>query len=245
MRKYFAMWSPYRMGKVHVEFIGKKEIYEPDSILEGVDGTMKMYHFAGANTPKYDAQTTTEGLEDDERRAPGAEKGGVLDERREESIGGPGGGQGDARYGNAARRWSKQAGIGRADGWLLREKRNGSTGLKTRRALCFCSACQRFQYQDCHVNKAYSGIVTTDEKVEETIDVDTVVAPGGVAAPPVAPVSGGMPKAIKFAPWKKECKAQRVTGTQWQESDTEAASKLWEELGREEEPTRRWTCFWV
>ena len=58
-----------------------------------------MYHFAGANTPKYDAQTTTEGLEDDERRAPGAEKGGVLDERREESIGGPGGGQGDQDMG--------------------------------------------------------------------------------------------------------------------------------------------------
>ena len=32
-------------------------------------------------------------------------------------------------------------------------------------------------------------------------------------------------------------KVQRVTGIQWQESDSEAASKLWEELGREEEPT--------
>ena len=28
-----------------------------------------------------------------------------------------------------------------------------------------------------------------------------------------------------------------MTGTQWQESDSEAASKLWEELGKEEEPT--------
>ena len=65
MRNYFATWSPYRMRKVHVEFIGK-EIYRPDSILEGAHGTMEMYHFTGANFPKYDAQTTTEGLEDDE-----------------------------------------------------------------------------------------------------------------------------------------------------------------------------------
>ena len=66
-RKYFATWPPYRMRKkVHVEFIGKKEICRPDSILEGVGGTMEMHHIAGANTPKYDAQTTTEGLEDDE-----------------------------------------------------------------------------------------------------------------------------------------------------------------------------------
>ena len=65
MRKYFATWSPYRMRKVHVEFIGK-EIDRPNSILEGAGGTMEMYYFTGANTPKYDAQTTTEGLEDDE-----------------------------------------------------------------------------------------------------------------------------------------------------------------------------------
>ena len=66
MRKYFATWPPYHIRKVHVEFIGKKEIYRPDSILEGVDGTFKMYHFVGANTPKYDAQTMSEELEDDE-----------------------------------------------------------------------------------------------------------------------------------------------------------------------------------
>ena len=59
MRRYFATWSPYR-----VELIGKKEIYRPNSILEGIDGTRGMYHFAGANTPKNDAQTTTKGLED-------------------------------------------------------------------------------------------------------------------------------------------------------------------------------------
>ena len=35
-----------------------------NSILEGIDGTREMYHFAGANTSKYDAQTTTKELED-------------------------------------------------------------------------------------------------------------------------------------------------------------------------------------
>ena len=54
--------------------------------------------------------------------------------------------------------------------------------LRTRRASCFCSACQRSQYQDCHVNNAYSGIVPApaDENVEETVVMDTGVAPAGV-----------------------------------------------------------------
>ena len=42
----------------------QKEIHRPNSILKGIDGTREMYHFAGANTPKHDAQTTTKGLED-------------------------------------------------------------------------------------------------------------------------------------------------------------------------------------
>ena len=67
--------------------------------------------------------------------------------------------------------------------------------------------------------------------------MDTGVAPVDIEAPPVAPENGGgMPKAIKFAPWKKECKVQRVTGTQWQESDSEAASKLWEDLEERKSP---------
>ncbi|CAB1097273.1 unnamed protein product [Ectocarpus sp. CCAP 1310/34] len=65
MRRYFAKWSPYPMRRVHVEFIGKKEIYRPNSILEGVEGTREMYHFAGANTPEWDGSTSTKGREDD------------------------------------------------------------------------------------------------------------------------------------------------------------------------------------
>ena len=95
MRKYFATWSPYRMRKVLVELIGnKKEIYRPNSILEGIYGMREMYHFAGANTPKYDAQTTTNGLEDIELMLK-KRGGGSLDGKRGEPIGGAGGGQSD------------------------------------------------------------------------------------------------------------------------------------------------------
>ena len=64
MRKYFAKWSPYRIRKVHVRLIGKNEIYRPGSELAGIEGTREMDHFAGADTPKYDAVTTTDGLHD-------------------------------------------------------------------------------------------------------------------------------------------------------------------------------------
>ena len=79
---------------------------------------------------------------------------------------------------------------------VARKKVKRKYRLRIRRASCFCSACQRSQYQDCHVNETYSGIVPalTDKKVEETVVMDTGVAPGGVEAPPVAPVSGAMPK---------------------------------------------------
>ena len=62
MRKSFAKWSPYRIRKVHARLIGKNEIHRPDSELAGIEGTREMYHFMGANTPKCDAATTTEGL---------------------------------------------------------------------------------------------------------------------------------------------------------------------------------------
>ena len=53
----------------------------------------------------------------------------------------------------------------------------------------------------------------------------------------VAPVVGSKAEEIIFKSRQKACQMARVTGTQSQESDLEAASKLWEELGREEEPT--------
>ena len=53
-----------------------------------------MYHFAGANTPKYDAQTATKRLEDIELVLK-KEGGGSLDGRRGEPIGGAEGGQSD------------------------------------------------------------------------------------------------------------------------------------------------------
>ena len=70
MRKYFAKWSPYRMRKVHVRLIGKNEIYRPGSELAGIEGTREMYHFVGANTPKCDAATTTDGLHEVDAEEP-------------------------------------------------------------------------------------------------------------------------------------------------------------------------------
>ena len=100
--------------------------------------------------------------------------------------------------------------------------------LRTRLASCFCSACQRSQYEDCHVNRAYPGIVTAlrDGQVREAVIMDTGVVPGD-----------GSEAEITLKSRHKICQMARVTRTQSQESDLEAVSKLWEELGREEEPT--------
>ena len=47
--------------------------------------------------------------------------------------------------------------------------------VRTRAASCFCSACQRSQYEDCHVKKIYPGIVPamTGGQVRETVVMDT------------------------------------------------------------------------
>ena len=52
----------------------------------------------------------------------------------------------------------------------------------------------------------------------------------------VAPVDGSEAEEITFKSRQNTRQMARVTGTQSQESDIEAASKLWEELEREEEP---------
>ena len=101
--------------------------------------------------------------------------------------------------------------------------------IRTRLASCFCSACQRSRYEDCHVSRAYPGFVPVlgDGQVRETVIMDTGVAP----------LDGSEAEEITFKSRQKTCQMARVTGTQSQESDLEAASKLWEELGREEEST--------
>lgn len=91
LRKYFASWSPYRIRKVHVEVIGMNEIYRPGSELEGIDGTRKTYHVAGANIPRHEVATTTDGLHDIDLVL--KKEGGVV-AHREGAVGGAGGGQG-------------------------------------------------------------------------------------------------------------------------------------------------------
>ena len=53
----------------------------------------------------------------------------------------------------------------------------------------------------------------------------------------VAPVDGSEAEETTFKSRQKTCQMARVTGTQSQDSDLEAASKPWKELGRGEEPT--------
>lgn len=91
------------------------------------------------------------------------------------------------------------------------------------------------------MHRAYPGIVPAlrDGQVQETVIMDMGVAPAGVGVPP----------AIKFQPRHKTCEMARVTGTQWQESESVSAVRLFEEAGREEEPSigaplfGRWAGF--
>ncbi|CAN0497999.1 unnamed protein product, partial [Ectocarpus sp. 12 AP-2014] len=100
--------------------------------------------------------------------------------------------------------------------------------LRTRLASCFCSACQRCEYEQCYVSKTYPRLVPALQKgeVKETVIMDTGVAP----------VDEDNSRGIQFGSRRKECKMKRITGTQWQECESAAASKIWEELGRKEEP---------
>ena len=174
MWKYFATWSPHRMRKVHVELIGK-EIYRPNSILEGINGTRERYHFAGANTPKHDAQTTTKGLEDIELVLKREGEGRLTEEEESRFAG-----LGEVKVIHTGRWTGDEAGepvSGEEVVDVRKVKRTYS--IRTRLVSCFCSTCQRSQYKDCHVNTAYPGIVPAlrDGQVKETVIMGTGVAP--------------------------------------------------------------------
>ena len=68
-----------------MELIGEHEIYRPGSKLAGIEGTWETYHFMGANTPKNDAATTTDGLRDVELVLK-REMGGRLSQRENERL---------------------------------------------------------------------------------------------------------------------------------------------------------------
>ena len=141
------------MRKVHVELIGKKEIYRPNSILEGIDGTREMYDFAVvANTPKYDAQTATKGLEDIELVLKRGEGGVRLTEEEQSRLVG----LGEVKVIHTGRWTGGEAGES-ASGEEMVDVRNVTRTyrIRTRLASCFCLACQRSQCEDCHVHRAY------------------------------------------------------------------------------------------
>ncbi|CAM9655297.1 unnamed protein product [Ectocarpus sp. 4 AP-2014] len=88
MRKYFATWSPYRMRKVHVDLIGKTEIYRPNSTLTGIEGTHKMYHSLRGGQHSQERRADHDGRP--RRHLAGAQEGGrgSFDGRRREESGG-------------------------------------------------------------------------------------------------------------------------------------------------------------
>ncbi|CAM9667816.1 unnamed protein product [Pylaiella littoralis] len=157
MRRYFAKWSPYRMRRVHVEFIDQKEIYRPNSILEGVEGTREMYHFAGANTPKWDGSTSTKGREDDCKLVLKSEGQGQLSSLEKSRL------REVKVLGAVASRWKGQgAGLqepisGEEDVTCRKVSRTYS--LRTRLASCSCLACRRSEYEQCYVSKTYPRLV--------------------------------------------------------------------------------------
>ncbi|CAB1111819.1 unnamed protein product [Ectocarpus sp. CCAP 1310/34] len=236
--RYFAKWSPYRMRRVQVEFIGKKEIYRLNSVLAGIEGTRDMYHFAGANTPKWDGFTTTEGREDDCKLVRKSEGRGSLSSQEKSRL------REFKVLGAVASRWKGKGAelhhpvSGEEDVTCRKVKR--TYRLRTRLASCFCSACQRCEYEQCYVSKTYPRLVPALQKgeVKETVIMDTGVAP----------VDEDNSRGIQFGSRRKECKMKRITGTHWQECESAAASKIWEELGRKEEPNifarfGRWAGF--
>lgn len=101
--------------------------------------------------------------------------------------------------------------------------------LSTRLASCFCSSCQRSEFDQRYVTQTYPRLVPTmqDGHVTERVVMDTGVAPVGAEES----------QRISFQRYKKECTVRRVTGTQqWEECDSVSALQIWEELGREEQP---------
>ena len=63
LEDYFAKWTPYRVRRVHVNLIGRHDIYRPTPVLEDIKGTQSMYLFEGADSNTCDAQTTTASME--------------------------------------------------------------------------------------------------------------------------------------------------------------------------------------
>ncbi|CAB1110387.1 unnamed protein product [Ectocarpus sp. CCAP 1310/34] len=130
---------------------GGREIYLPNSILEGVEGTREMYHFAGANTPKWDGSTSTKGREDDCKLVLKSEGQGQLSSLEKSRL------REVKVLGAVASRWKGQgAGLqdpisGEEDVTCRKVKRTYS--LRTRLASCFCSACRRSDYEQCYVSK--------------------------------------------------------------------------------------------
>ena len=189
-----------RTRKVHMELIGKHEIYRPGSKLVGIEETRKMYHCLGANTPKNDAATRTDGLQHVELVLK-RERGRRLSHREKERL---------MELGEVKVVTERaEPASGEEEAFVRKVKQRYR--VRTRLASCFCSQCQISRYEECHINRTYPALVLAlmDGQVKETVIMDTGVLPVGVDEPQRA----------KFRPRAKGCRVSRVTGTQWEESN--------------------------
>ncbi|CAB1103201.1 unnamed protein product [Ectocarpus sp. CCAP 1310/34] len=202
--------------------------FKQDSKLYMAHHATAKHHFVGANTPRNDAQTTTEDPEDI-KLALKREEGGRSTGEEESRLAGLGG----VRVMQVSGRWKGVEGSGPVEPMSGEEvvvvrKETRVHMLRTRLASCFCSACQRFQYEDCYVNRAYPDLVPPmrEGKVKETVIMDTGVA-----------LESEGKAGITFRSRQSTCEMARLTGTQWEASDSKIAFNLWKELEREEEST--------
>ena len=133
-----------------MKLIGPREIYRPESDLKGIEGTHSMYHFEGKIIPHPVAATTTEETAAVWKAVADVESGLVEYELSSEV---------DKLTVLKAREWITLVGEGAGREEVDVRKVVRNFNLKTRWASCFCSSCRVFQYDACHVNTMYPGLV--------------------------------------------------------------------------------------
>ena len=136
----------------------------------------------GANTPKDDAATTTDGLQDVELVLK-RERGGRLSHREKERLTE----LGEVKVMTERGGW-KDDGIEKPTSGEEKVVRKVKRRYRLRTRLlasCFCSQYQMSRYEECHINRTYPALVPgkMDGEVKETVIIDTRALPVGVDDP--------------------------------------------------------------
>ena len=165
-----------------MELIGEHEIYRPGSKLAGIEGTRETYHLMGASTPKNDAATITDGLQDVELVLK-RERGRRLSHRENERLTE----LGEVKVMTERGGWKEVDAEKPASGKeeVVARKSKRRYRVRTRLASYFCSQCQISMYEECHINRTYPILVPAmmDGEAKEMVIMDTGVLPVGVDEP--------------------------------------------------------------